>query len=288
VGVLILRSPSAVVAQSALDFPSNGDSPSGQLVGFKFSSPHLDGLPLFGVDGDGITWIREYTPYPQAGYYVVHWYAAASTDFLTDTYPNYYGLHPYPLDQPRSTETTHYWELAGVGFEEEEGDGSHIGDNLLTRAGTRLEVVKDVKYLQALRMTRNTGTQITTAVGYLNLPSTANSNVIEVVSDNTYGDSNPNPPEVFFGDSRWAAGVERLSGKLGRIKIFNKPLTEADMLLEAADMSQIVTVAGAASIWWGKSNWLASDLSGSTIPSDFGVSRNMDWVNSNRPTLVAA
>lgn len=262
------------VAQG-LQFPTNADSPAGQAVAFKFSDPQRHGLPMWGPGNAGITVIREYTPLSQAGYYAVIWWGNDGTFDSTA----YWGFHPYPLVRPRSTQTTHVWELAGVLLNPRDGD--HIGDNVITRAGTSKTVVKGVKYVQALRITRN-GNGTKTAIAYWALPSTARADVTEVTSDAGFGERNPSDPVVYVGDSPWAIGDERLSGTLWRVKIFAKVLSEADTLAEAADMSRLVTTDGQNHIWWGKNGYAGVD----DLTDDYGTGRSFHWVNSNRATLV--
>ena len=66
-----------------------------------------------------------------------------------------------------------------------------------------------------------------------------------------YGEINPPSPALTFGDSPWYASFqhERLSGVLRGIKIFNKVLSESDMLAEAA-ADTLVTNEGQANIWY--------------------------------------
>eukprot|EP00216_Chloropicon_sp_CCMP2111_P002248 CAMPEP_0198243412 /NCGR_PEP_ID=MMETSP1446-20131203/27569_1 /TAXON_ID=1461542 ORGANISM="Unidentified sp, Strain CCMP2111" /NCGR_SAMPLE_ID=MMETSP1446 /ASSEMBLY_ACC=CAM_ASM_001112 /LENGTH=88 /DNA_ID=CAMNT_0043927221 /DNA_START=417 /DNA_END=680 /DNA_ORIENTATION=+ len=56
-------------ADTGLDFPGSAAIPNGNTVRFKFEAPHLNGLPIYGPDGRGVTYIWRALPRRQAGYY---------------------------------------------------------------------------------------------------------------------------------------------------------------------------------------------------------------------------
>lgn len=255
-----------------LIFPSNvsGSDTSAPFVALQFASPQNNGL----IFKNGMTFIWEYRPTQQTGYYDTWWYSASNGTFpLGDTFP-YVGGHPYPQSQTNAG-TVHDWEIAGM----EPG-----GDARVTRSGATKQVVQDTNYLQAMRITRN-GDSTKTAVFYIALPSTANADVIEKSSSSTFGESidGSTAYALTIGDSPWYAGNqhERLSGRLGRIKIFNIGLTEADMLLESANLAQIVTAAGSGSIWYGKNGYESVD----DLTCDFGTGRAPVWASATKATL---
>lgn len=258
---------------TGLLFPSNvsGSDTSAPYVALVFENPQNDGLPIF--PANGWTYIREYTPIQQTGYYAAFWYSQNDGQFtpFTDDYP-YVGLHPYPQSGNNSG-TTHDWEIAGM----EPG-----ADIRTTLAGSTLEVVKGVEYVQALRITRNAdGTK--TARAYLDLPSTADSNIIEHTSTASYGESLATDMAIVIGDSPWFASYqhERLSGILRRQKLIAKALTEADILSEAADMSRLVTADAQNFIWWGKSHYASVD----DLTCDYGTGRAPSWASATKATL---
>jgi hypothetical protein len=235
--------------QSGLDFPSNGDEPSDAFVAAQIRDPHLDGLPMWGPDGAGTTWIWKILPRHQTGYYVTFWWSAGDGSFLWDQgSPNsYYGGHPYP-DSGNNRGTTHAWEIAT----------DYGGDYRDTRLGygQYKAVVYDQWYTQALRVTRNPdGSK--TLVFYTELPSVADGDVIEVTVSPGYGEALPPEPMITLGDSPWYAGFqhERLSGVLRHIKIFDRVLSEDEMLEEAA--SPEVSSDG---IWYRKIDPRPDDL----------------------------
>ena len=237
---------------TGLNFPSNGDSPSTAFVAFQFLNPQNQGLPIWGPNGAGVTYIWKYKPRQQLGYYVTLWWSE-NGNFLWDNGSSntYYGAHPYPTGGGAST-SAHTWELAGM---------DTGADNLMTLAGPFKTVVKDRWYTQALRIIDNhNGTR--TARFYIDLPSTAAADIIEYTSNTSFGNINPPSPALTFGDSPWYADYqhERLSGVLRGIKIFNKGLSESDTLSEAA-VDSLVTAQGSANIWYMNINPTPNDIS---------------------------
>jgi hypothetical protein len=271
----VASNPFSIQVQSTglitgLDFPSNGDSPSNAFVAFQFANPQLNGLPIWGPGGVGATYMWKLRPRQQTGYYVTFWWSNGGSFLWDGGSPNsYYGAHPYPTSGSASG-TSHNWEIAT----------DYGGDYQVTRAGSPKAVVKGQWYTQALRVTRNSnGTK--TLVFYINLPSTADADVIEVTVASGYGETNPPSPMLTIGDSPWYAGFqhERLSGVVRGFKIFNRVLSESDMLLEAAS-DALVTSAGRANIWWKKINPTPTDLL-----CEAGTGRNPVWAETTRATL---
>jgi hypothetical protein len=236
---------------SGLDFPSNGDEPADAFVAFQFLAPGTLGMPIWGPNDQGATYMWKYRPRQQTGYYVTFWWSNNGNFLWDGGSPNsYIGGHPYPT-VGNSTGTDHNWEIAT----------DYGGDYMTTRAGGPKPVVKDVWYTQALRATKNPdGTK--TITFYTELPSVADEDVIEVSVVAAYGETVPPAPAITFGDSPWYADFqhERLSGVVRGIKIFDKVLTEADTLAEAAD-DAIVTAEGASHIWYMNINPRPDDIS---------------------------
>lgn len=251
----------------AIEFPSNGDTPSA-FVAMQFANPHGNGLPIWGPDNAGVTYIWRVRPVQHTGYYTTFFWANNGTFLWDSGSPNtYYGCHPYP--DGGASGTTHYWEISIEG-----------GDTTTTRDTTNEAVVKDQWYTQACRVIHNGGTK--TLIYYFDLPSTANAKVIEHTTAAGYGNSNPPSPALTFGDAPWNYPNERLSGQLGQVKIIAKALSEADMLDEAADMSQLVTTDGQNAIWWGKKGFADID----DLTCDYGTERSFAWADgSNKAAL---
>ncbi|MGH7682200.1 MAG: hypothetical protein ACRENN_09475 [Candidatus Eiseniibacteriota bacterium] len=254
---------------TGLDFLSNGASPASAFIAFQFLNPHLNGLPIWGPGGAGTTFVWKVFPRQQTGYYVTFWWSN-NGDFTWDAGPNsYYGCHPYPKTGNASG-TDHNWEIAT----------DYGGDKQITRAGSEKTVVKGRWYSQALRVTRNAnGTK--TLVFYIDLPSVANADVIQWTLPAGYGERNPPSPAVTIGDSPWYADYqhERLSGIVRGFKIFNKVLSEADALSEAA-ADDLATADGQANIWWKKINPTPTDLL-----CEAGTGRNPVWAQSTKAAL---
>ena len=238
-------------ATTGLNFPSNGDSPSSAFVAFQFLSPQNNGLPIWGPNDSGATYIWKVMPRQQTGYYVTFWWSHNGNFLWENGAPNtYYGAHAYPQSASASG-TSHWWELAS----------DRGGDFTVTRAGSQKAVVKDRWYTQALRVTVN-GDGSKTMVFYTALPSVAPGDVIEYTVPASFGNVNPPAPALTFGDSPWYAQFqhERLSGVLRGIKIFNRLLSESDTLAEAASDS-LATSSGTSNIWYMNINPTPSDIS---------------------------
>lgn len=267
ISVILVLASTLQAQTTGLDFPSNGDTPKDTFVAFQFLNPQNNGLPFWGPEGGGTTFIWKYQPRQQAGYYVTFWWSNNGS-FLWDggSSNTYYGAHPYPRGGGGST-TSHDWEIAT----------DRGGDFTNTRTGSKKPVIKDIWYTQALRVTRNSnGTK--NLVFYTAIPSIADADVVEVTVPSDYGEKNPPSPAITFGDSPWFAdfyGNERLSGILRHIKIFNKALSQSDMLAEAA-AENLVTGEGAANIWYMNINPTPEDISDHS-----GKGHSFTWANPN-------
>jgi len=259
-------------AVTGLNFPSNGDAPSSAFVAFQFQNPHLNGLPIWGANNGGVTYIWKYRPRQQSGYYVTLWWSNNGTfEWESGRPDSYYGAHPYPNGGGTGT-TSHSWEIGGMDYG---------ADNINTLSGSPKPVVKERWYTQALRITPNAnGTH--TARFYIDLPSTAPGDVIETTAPSYFGNKVPPKPALTFGDSPWYANYqhERLSGVLRGIKIFNKVLSEADTLAEA-NSDALVTAAGTTNVWYMNINPTPSDIGDKS-----GRGNHPAWADpSNRASL---
>lgn len=259
-------------AVTGLNFPSNGDAPSGAFVAFQFLNPQNNGLPMWGAGNGGVTYIWKIKPRQQPGYYVTFWWSNNGTFEWNGGKPDsYYGAHPYPRGGGTGT-TTHDWEIGGMDYG---------ADWLTTLSGSNKLVVKDRWYTQALRIVVNAdGTR--TARFYTDLPSTAPGDVLQVTSPAYFGNTNPPAPALTFGDSPWYANYqhERLSGVLRGIKIFNKALSEADTLTEASS-DTLATGSGLANVWYMNINPTPSDIGDKS-----GAGHHPVWADpANKATL---
>jgi hypothetical protein len=263
-------------SQTGLTFPSNGDSPVDAFVAFQFLNPHLDGMPIWGPNGQGTTFIWKCKYRAQAGYYTAWWWSNNGPYWWHNGNPDtYYGAHPFPLSGGGSG-TNHAFEI-----------GCDSGaDATVTRAFDDHIVIKDNArwYTHALRTIRNAnGTK--KHILYIDMPSTANHDITEFNLLAHEGETNPPSPALTVGDSPWSTqpssgrSKERLSGTIRHFKWFNKVLSEADTFAEAQS-NTLVTAEGQSNIWWMKINPRPDDLL-----CDAGTGRNPVWAESTRATL---
>lgn len=243
------------VPLKGLQFPSNGDAPEGTLVAFRFTGTNMPNItPL--------TLIWRYKPFQQTGYYVTFFHARQDGNFIGDW--TYFGCHPYPPAGASGTE--HNWEIAVEGT-----------DDITDENGNNTTVVKNQWYTQAATAYPNAG--VTRIDFYWDLTTSSNRLIRHDTQSPLTNASDS--PGLIFGEAPWAPGAERMSGVLGAVKIFNAQLSAADIQSEAADMTQIVTSAGAAARWWFKPTYTSvDDLTDST------TGKSAAWVNSNKATLV--
>ena len=270
--------PLTARSDTGLNFPSNGDAPANAFVAFQWFNPQDNGLPMWGPDNKGATYIWKYRPRQQDGYYVTMWYSRADGHFNQGTplYDAYYGGHPYPFP-PRGGDSNpnHAWELAGM----EDGRDT-LGTGGSDDDSTARTVVKDVWHTQALRITYNAdGTK--TARFYFNLPLTAESDYIEYRSTADYGETTPRSPAITFGDSPWYADFqhERMSGVIRHIKIIAKSLSEVDIIAEAQSET-LVTADGQANVWYMNINPTPDDITDKS-----GAGNDPVWATSTRAQL---
>ena len=116
---------------------------------------------------------------------------------------------------------------------------------------------------------------------YIDLPSVASNDYIYAVSPNAdWGEGTPNatPAVLVWGDATWAPGQELGHGIHRGIRIYDKQLSETDILAEA--VQPLSTSEGAANIWYMNLNPTPTDI------SDYsGKGHHPDWAGSARPTL---
>lgn len=269
-GVLTNASPTL----TGLDFPSNvsGSDQAAPFVAMQYLNPHTNGLPIWGTGSGaartGVTYIWKYKPRQQTGYYATMWWSNNGS-FLWDggSSDTYYGGHPYPQNSA-NTGTTHWWEVAG---------GGSGNDNLLTLASANRVVVQDTWYTQALRVIVN-GDGSKTIRFYIDLPNLANNDIIQQAVASSWGETNPPSPALTFGDSPWYSSFqhERLSGVLRGLKVFNRGLSEAELLIEAAS-----DTISAANIWYANPNPTPDDITDKS-----GQGHHFSWADgANKATL---
>ncbi|MDH3279917.1 MAG: hypothetical protein OEQ18_02165, partial [Gammaproteobacteria bacterium] len=257
---------------TGLIFPSNPDVTDGETVRFKFTDPHLNGLPIYGASGAGVTYIWRYKPAQQTGYYTTFFWANDDGVGLISTFiwdgggaGTYYGAHPYP--QGGAGGTVHDWEISV--------EANDFVNGL---------VVKDTWYTQAFRAWGDINANKDHEF-YWDLPNVDAGHKVTRQSPTSWANTNPPSPALTFGDAPWMPGKEMLSGILRGLQIYSVLLSEADILLEAAN--PLSTVAGAAGIWYLNLNPTPTDISDKS-----GQGHHPAWVQQNAelilPTLYSA
>lgn len=258
-----------------LEFPSNTDEPDDDMVAFRLDDPQEDGLPIWGPNDNGVTYIWEFYSYEQESYMSVFWWSNnGAWAWNGGTADTYYGCNPWPLGGTGSS--NHYWEVAGCNLD---------ADNTYTREGSpnRCAVTHNRWYKQAFRVKVNAN-NTKRNIFYIDLPDTSDGNVIEVLSLSSFGESLPPNPALTFGENPWwyLYGHERLNGILGRVKIIDTVMTIADIRTEAADMTELKTAVAQRNIWWGINNF----ESNTDLTCDYGTGRYFTWDNSNKATII--
>lgn len=247
-----------------LEFPKNGDAPSGTLVGFRLTGTNnpTPGYPMTYV------WKVKPTTPTQAGYYTTFFYCNTA-EVAFDSGNGYYGFHPYP-DNGLDTDTNHSWEVST--------DGQ---DNVTDDNANDTSVTKGVWYTQAA-VIRLVNTDELELKFYWDLGTNVN-RVITTTTVNNWANAFPptGTPGLVFGDAPWATVNERLGGILGPVKVISTNLSLADIQSEAADMTQMVTSSGQTNRWWFKPTFdSVDDL------TDSVTGKSASWYNSNKATRV--
>lgn len=264
----------------ALEFPTNisGSDTTAPLVALKFVDPHLDGLPLWGPGGGGVTVIMWLRSLQQQGYYARFWHYSGSLGF--DPTVGYWGFHPYPQNQSNTGET-HWWEIASDGGDFIDADGVSAG-----AGGSPTTVVQDTNYIQAMEVTRNNANSKVLKMWH-RLPLLTSADYIrrEITTAN-YGEVVGANAQLMIGDSPWYASYqhERAGMILDAIKIFGPKLSESDMALEGANRHAIVTAAGLTNVWYYKDGFDTVD----DLECAAGTGRSFVWADgSNKGTLAS-
>lgn len=244
---------------------TNGNENNLPYSVIEFDRPDLDGLPLWGPSGQGITVIRR-VMYEQApGYKASEWLSRSDGQFDGVCW----GAHPYP-SPASNTSTGHVWEVAAGG-----------NDYTLNREGNTIALETGRWYLQAIRVNRvNSGQKFVSL--YVDLPSLADADVIDSGDLFSIGEGTIATLKYIRGDSPWFASFqnERHGGYYAQTKIIAKLMSEADCVSEAADMTQLVTPDAQAWIWWGKKGFTSID----DLTCDFGTGRS--FVRNDSSNLI--
>lgn len=229
---------------TGLDFP--GSAAVDSTMRFKFENPHTNGLPIYGPDGQGVTYIWRAYPRQQAGYYTAFFWANDDgrgdlSNFLWDNgaADSYYGAHPYPNGSP--TATIHRWEISIEQMDFVNGD-----------------VVYDRWYTQALRVWADEEGRKHHEF-YWDLPNTDDAHRVVRVSPSSWGNATPPAPALTWGDAPWAPGREVWDGVLRGVQIYATRLALDEILAEIEEPRS--TAAGDSSIWYLNLNPTPTDIS---------------------------
>lgn len=271
--VAILLAAPQLPAQTptGLDFPGSAvvaATPSGALrtMRFKFTNPHLTGLPIYGPGKAGVTYIWRAYPRQQAGYYTAFFWGNDDGQNNLNTFlwmPNgaadsYYGAHPYP--QPPPSGALHKWEVSV-----EQNDFLN-GDVTYNRWHT-----------QALRVWVD-GQGRKHHEFYWDLPALDAAHMVERISDASWGTHTPPAPALTFGDAPWAPANEVWNGVLRGFQIYATALSLPDLVAEVAVPGS--TQAGQTSIWYLNLNPTPADIADKS-----GRGHHPAWVGPQRPAL---
>ncbi|MDO8572262.1 MAG: LamG-like jellyroll fold domain-containing protein, partial [bacterium] len=250
---------------TGLDFP--GSAGVANTMRFKFNNPQLNGLPIYGPNGNGVTYIWQAYPRQQASYYTAFFWGNDDGQGTLSTFlwkgggaDSYYGAHPYPQNPPNGN--THDWEIS---IEQQDFVNGAVQYNRW--------------YTQALRVWTNPdGTK--SHEFYWDLPNTDAAHKVIRTSPATWGNTNPPSPALTWGDAPWNPGSEVWNGVLRGIQIYGSNLSLTDIQNEIAN--PLSTGAGATNIWYLNQNPTPTDITDKS-----GKGHNPVWVGSERPTLFA-
>ncbi len=264
--ILALLSPHVGASETGLDFP--GSAAVSSTMRFKFADPQKNGLPLYGPDGEGVTYIWRAYPRRQAGYYTAFFWGNDDGKGALDTFlwtedgdaDSYYGAHPYP--QPRPHGRNHKWEISIERHDYLNGD-----------------VEYDRWHVQAFRAW--TGWFGNYHEFYWDLPHTDEAHRVVHRSPRSWGDREPPQPALTWGDAPWAPGNEVWNGVLRGIQIYSTKLSMEDIAQEIE--KPLSTEAGARSIWY-----LNLDPTPEDIADKSGRGNHPVWIGDERADLWVA
>ena len=244
-----------------LDFP--GSACVSTTMRFQFTNPQNKGLPIYGPNGRGVTYIWKAYPRQQLGYYTTFFWGNEG-EFTPNAY---YGFHPYP----QGDGTRHKWEIAG------DQGRDLLGGN----------VVYNRWYTQVARVWADaTGKHLEF---YWDWPN--QSRVITHSTSPSVDNVNPPNPVLAWGDAPWPSstgiygpsgqGNEVYNGILRGIQIYNNLLSFRN--IQGEIRKPLSTATGSSYIWYINISPTPTDISDKS-----GKNHNPMWVGGERPTLYAA
>jgi hypothetical protein len=250
---LTVQAPNA-----GLDFP--GSAAVSTTMRFEFLNPQNSGLPIYGPNGSGVTYIWRAYPRQQAGYYTAFFWGNSDGRFWwgpsgQETADTYYGAHPYPNPAPNGT--NHNWEISVYGQDVVNGP-----------------LVYNRWYTQVFQAWSDASGKH--HVFYWDWPNTDAAHTVTAHIPSSYGNTNPPRPALTWGDAPWAPGNEVWNGILRGFQFYNARLSLSVVSQEIATPLS----SAASSIWYLNLNPTPSDISDKS-----GKGHHPAWVGSERPRL---
>lgn len=241
--------------RTALSFPSNGDSPASFIAMILNDSNLPPAAPLT------IMW--RYRPRQQTGFYIVCASAQGDGGFSG---ANYRIATPYPPTGGSGGED-HKWSIGDLGT-----------DYYVDSNSNNTDVIKDGSwYAQAFLLETVGGDGVLKFYWDL-LEDTGR--IIEKTDSGSPIAHHANSPEIIFGDARWAALAERLSGEIRGFEIYTSLISTTHLVaLSALESDAAVldycTANSISAPWFLNINPTAAD-----ITDKGGSGHDAEWVGT--------
>lgn len=261
-------SPSGIVAQAGLVFPSNGQANGNIQLDWSTTV-----VPRFSH-----TAIWRYKPVQQTSYYALVWHSRADGTWDAPNARYVFGTHFYPCDGRVNTDGTavaldvnlHCHEIA---------DGNDVIKTPPASGDVTPFSAWGTWLLQARKCV-----QVGSDYVHTFWPDIENNPSLSIVWTRPTSDY-PSPPSLgfYFGASKWTASgntnSECPSGTLRSVMLFNEGLSLAEIQAHGARTANLTTAIDARCVY--------SNIS--PTPTDVtdksGAGNNPSWANANRPTL---
>ena len=215
---------------------------SGNTYRFQFTSTAL--LPFYPA-----TYIWQYAPFQQTGYYAVMFYAQNDGNYLCAN--KFYGTHPYPFNG--NLGTVHNFEIAINCTDDTTDVGGHQPPRV-----TKGTYTSPVWYTQGVRVLPVNANDLQVDFFY-NLPDTT----YKITTTQSNYRTTPPTPALFFGGVPWSVvGEERGSGIFRGLQIYDTSLSVVDMRTESQNntTNSAQTTKGQAHLWYMNQNLTPADI----------------------------
>lgn len=246
-------------SRTALEFPSNGGSPS------AFVAMYLAGADMPNIAS--LTVIDRYYPFQQNGFYTKFFHGQTNGGFSGGA--DYFGTHPYP-PTGGSSGAVHKWEVSANGgddtTDENANDTTVTKGQWYSQASVAQNIAGDGNIDYYWDLATDTGRLINTVMSGFPLANSANS------------------PAFTYGDAWWSPQNERLSGYLRGIQIYQEALSlthiSALSLLETdAAVLAYCSANSITSLWYLNMNPTATDVTDKS-----GNGHDMVWASGSTAT----